>query len=300
MPRTRGNHDDEAGSSRPKRTREFETVKEAMLPRGCGEEIEEMFEIKLVEMGGDQEIFSSKAWRRAFDINEQIYVELCYKVYSTYEFNELVQDDELWSSKIIKFRLGGRDHPLTLLQFAKRLGLYFNKEIGEEGFETYFCGGLHSDEHFNAREYWLSISREEDLHLSRSHASTIRKPILRVLQKMISYGLCQRMNRHDKVQKNDLWLLIMFEANQDGYANVTWVITKWMKKKGAGKEVLIGLSAPTHCRALDRITLRELIGPNGKLITKAPMPGATRVAMPVPLHPSMHDLYDRMGNIEIR
>ncbi|GKD05111.1 hypothetical protein Tco_1180085, partial [Tanacetum coccineum] len=81
----------------------------------------------------------------------------------------------------------GRDHSLTLLQFAKRLGLYFNQEVGEEGFETYFRGGLRSDEHFNAREYWLSISREEGLHLSRSHASTIRKPILRVLQKMISY-----------------------------------------------------------------------------------------------------------------
>ncbi|GJX10211.1 hypothetical protein Tco_0200070, partial [Tanacetum coccineum] len=52
--------------------------------------------------------------------------------------------------------------------------------------------------------------------------------------------------------------------------------------------------------ALDRITLRELIGPNGKLITEAPMLGAPRVSMLVPLRPSMQDLYDRMGNIEIR
>ncbi|GKE51858.1 hypothetical protein Tco_1487014, partial [Tanacetum coccineum] len=205
-------------------------------------------------------------------------------------------DDELWSNKLIKFRLAGKDHSLTLFQFAKRLGLYFNEEICEEEFETYFLGGLHSDEHFNAREYWLSISREEDLHLSRSHASTIRKPILRVLQKMISYGLCQRTNRHDKVQKNDLWLLSMFEAkNQDGYANVTWVITKWMKRKGDGSQ-----REHNFLWALDRITLRELIGPNGKLIIEASMPGATRVAMHVPPRPLMHNLYDRMGNIEIR
>ncbi|GJY00325.1 hypothetical protein Tco_0357343 [Tanacetum coccineum] len=196
-----------------------------------------MLEIKLVEMGGDQQIFRSEAWRRAFDINEPIYAELCHEFYYTYEFNDVVHDDDLWSSKSIKFRLARRDHSLTLLQFAKRLGLCFNEEVGEEGFEIYFRSGLCSDEHFNAREYWLSISREEDLHLSRSHASTIRKLILRVLKKMISYGLCQRTNGHDKVQKNDLWLLSMFEEkNQDGYANVAWVMAKWMKKKGDGSQ----------------------------------------------------------------
>ncbi|GJW49327.1 hypothetical protein Tco_0090678 [Tanacetum coccineum] len=299
---TRGNHDDEAGSSQPKRTREFKTVEEVMLPRvhhnfllwegcsraaktkyntnltrlllkqiyspsvfdwellntmGCGEEIEEMLEIKLVKMGGDQEIFIFEAWRRAFDINEPIYAELCHEFYSTYEFNELVQDDELWSSKLIKLRLARRDHSLTLLQFSMLLGFYFNKEVGEEGFETYFRGGLHSDEHFIAREYWLSISRKKDLHLSR---------------------------------KNE-W------AWQG--AKERSVVVEYVRGEES-RRVLNGLSAPTHCRALDRITLRELIRPNGKLITEATMPGAPRVAMLVPPRPSMQDLYDRMGNMEIR
>nr|GEU99630.1 hypothetical protein [Tanacetum cinerariifolium] len=64
--------------------------------------------------------------------------------------------------------------------------------------------------------------------------------------------------------------------------------------------VLNGLSDPTYCWALDRITLRELIGPYGKLIIVDPMHGAPRVVMLVLLRPSMHDLYNRMGNIEIR
>ncbi|GKA92200.1 hypothetical protein Tco_0814125 [Tanacetum coccineum] len=89
--------------------------------------------------------------------------ELCHEFYSTYEFDEVCADDELKTKKIIKFRLGGRAHR-----------------------------GLRSDEHFNAQEYWLSISREENLSLSRSHASTIRILVLRVLHKMITYGLCQR------------------------------------------------------------------------------------------------------------
>ncbi|GKA38242.1 hypothetical protein Tco_0730793 [Tanacetum coccineum] len=235
-------------------------------------------------MGGDQEIFRSKAWRRTFDINEPIYAWLCHDFYSTYEFNEVVQDDDLWSSKLIKFRLAGRDHLLTLLQFAKRLGLYFNEEVGEEGFEIYFRGGLCSDEHFNAREYWLSISREDDLHLSRSHASTNRKPIMRVLQKMILYGLLDEKERSwESEREHDLlWSFHQAYGMKDDLS------------------VLNVLSALTYCRALDRITLRELIGSNGRLITEAPMPGAPRIAMPVPLRPSMQDLYDRMGNIEIR
>nr|GEV84167.1 hypothetical protein [Tanacetum cinerariifolium] len=94
-----------------------------------------------------------------FDINERIYIKLCHEFYSTYTFDEVCVDDELRTKKVIKFRLRG---------------------------------GLRSDENFNAMDYWLIISSEEDLHLSRSLDSTIKRPILRVLQKMITYGVCQR------------------------------------------------------------------------------------------------------------
>ncbi|GKG48092.1 hypothetical protein Tco_0509977, partial [Tanacetum coccineum] len=87
-------------------------------------------------------------------------------------------------------------------------------------------------ENFNAREYWLTISREENLSLSRSHASSIRKPVLMVLHRMITYGLCQRTTGYDKMKKNDFWLLSVFEArHQNGYANVAWLIARWMKRK---------------------------------------------------------------------
>ncbi|GJY45924.1 hypothetical protein Tco_0434987 [Tanacetum coccineum] len=190
--------------------------------------------------------------------------------------------------------------------------MYHSKETGEEGFDVYFQGGLRSDEHFNAREYWLSISREENLSLSRSHASTIRNLVLRVLHKMITYGLCQRTTRYDKMQKNDLWLLSMFEArHQNGYANASRLIARSMKMKGAGsqkesmiccrqfitkianrknllsEEVLNSLSAPIYYRALDTTTLRELINSEGKLIPKVPKPGVPRVAVPRPLRASI-------------
>ncbi|GKD17154.1 hypothetical protein Tco_1206312 [Tanacetum coccineum] len=110
-----GTHDDEAGSSRSKRSRQHETMEEVLLP--------------------------------------QVHYE---------------------------FLLRNRDA-------KSRLGLYQAVKLEEEGFNVYFEGGLRSYEHFNAYDYWLSISREENLGLSRSHTSTIRNPILRVIHKMITY-----------------------------------------------------------------------------------------------------------------
>ncbi|GKC03668.1 hypothetical protein Tco_0995278 [Tanacetum coccineum] len=202
---------------------------------GCDGEIEDLLRIRLHEARSDEEIFTSVAWIRAFNINEPIYAELCHEFYSTYEFDEVCADDELQTKKIIKSRLGGHAHNLTLLEFARRLGLYQAVELEEEGFNVYFKGGLRNDDNFNAHDYWLSISREDNLGLSRSHTSTIRNPILRVIHKMITYGLCQRTTGYDKIQKNDLWLLSMFDArHQNVYANFAWVIARWMKRNGAG------------------------------------------------------------------
>ncbi|GKA28105.1 hypothetical protein Tco_0714273 [Tanacetum coccineum] len=156
-----------------------------MLNRmGCDGEIDDMLIIRLREAESYEEIFTSVAWIRAFNINEPIYAELCHEFYSTYEFDKVCADDELQTKKIIKFRLGGRAHSLTLLEFARRLGLYHADELEEDGFNVYFEGGLRSDEHFNAQYYWLSISREDNLGLSRSHTSTIKKPILRFISKI--------------------------------------------------------------------------------------------------------------------
>ncbi|GKE57470.1 hypothetical protein Tco_1496655 [Tanacetum coccineum] len=232
-------------------------------------EINDMLRIRLREAGSNEEIFTSVSWIRSFNINEPIYAELCHEFYSTYEFDEVCADDELQTKKIIKFRLSGRAHSLTLLEFARRLGLYQAVELDEEGFNVYFEGGLRSDEHFNAQEYWLSISQEENLGLSRSHTSTIRNPILRILS--------------------------MFDArHQNGYANVAWLITRWMKRKGAGtqkesqicygqfiskiarkcrvltEDVVRSLSALIYYRDLDTITLRDLIDSKGKLIPEDP------------------------------
>nr|GEX17831.1 zinc knuckle CX2CX4HX4C [Tanacetum cinerariifolium] len=231
-----------------------------------------------------------EAWTNAFNIDEPIYSELFHEFYSTYKFDEVCTADELRTKKIIKFRLYGRAFSWTFLEFAKRSGLYNSEEIEEEGFDVYF-----------------------------------QEPCFEGITQMITYGLCRRTTGYDKMQKNDLWLLIMFEArHQNRYANVAWLIARWMKRKGVGsqkesmiycgqfitkiakrkylmfKEVLNSLSAPIYCKALDTTTLRELIDSKGRLIPEALKPGVPRVVIPRPPRVSTQDLYEKMGSIEIR
>lgn len=120
---------------------------------GCGEEIEEMLEIRLIEAEGEEELFVSEAWKRAFNIQEVIYKELCQEFFSSYQMDEDVSQEDICTKRILKFRLGGSAHQLSLVEFARFLGLYRFKELNEEGFEIYFQKGLRDDGEFNAEEY---------------------------------------------------------------------------------------------------------------------------------------------------
>ncbi|GJV02427.1 hypothetical protein Tco_1335996 [Tanacetum coccineum] len=227
---TLGTHDAEAGSSRPKRSRQHETMEEAMLPT---------VHHKLLLWGTTTKVAKTKDnTNLARLLPKQIYLPC-----------------------IVDWGV------LNLMGCAEEIEAMFEIKV-------YEMGGQEE----------LSISSEEELHLSRSLASTIRSPILKVLQKMITYGLCQRTTGYDKVQRNELCLMSMFEAkNQNGYVNVVWLTAKWLQRKGVGSqrdnmiccgqfimrmerrmglltdEVLNGLSALTYDRALDATTLRELI-----------------------------------------
>ncbi|GJS38349.1 hypothetical protein Tco_0563392 [Tanacetum coccineum] len=143
---------------------------------GCGEEIDGMLRINLCEAGTNKEIFNSAAWIGAFNINEPIYSEIFHKFYSTYEFDDVY------------------------------LGLYHAEELDEEGFNVYCQGGLRSDEHFNAQEYWLSISREENLSLSRSHIHKRSQAVLKKQKRSDEWALakeqkCKLLNKKHPANK---------------------------------------------------------------------------------------------------
>ncbi|GJT25290.1 hypothetical protein Tco_0895227, partial [Tanacetum coccineum] len=105
-------YDLEVRSSRAKRSRNVETVEEALLP-----DVQHEF----LEWRGCSRKAKSRYNSRAFNIREPIYLELCHEFYATYKFDEVCAGDELQSKKIIRFRLGRCAYSITLLEFARRL-----------------------------------------------------------------------------------------------------------------------------------------------------------------------------------
>ncbi|GKD62269.1 hypothetical protein Tco_1299778 [Tanacetum coccineum] len=112
--------------------------------------------------------------------------ELFHEFYSTYEFDEVCDDDELKTKKIIKFIIGGRAHSLTLLEFTQRLGLYHSEELDKEGFDVYFQGednwmkrkgaGTQRDSMICCRQFITKIARKPRV-LSNEVIKSLSAPI---------------------------------------------------------------------------------------------------------------------------
>ncbi|GJU59366.1 hypothetical protein Tco_1075965 [Tanacetum coccineum] len=112
---------------------------------GCEEEIEEMLPIK---------VYAQREEMRRRYLNLKLGCE------------RLVLDDYL-GKKVIKFRLG-RGHLMIMVEFAPVLGLYSQEEIDDEAFVICFRSKVRNDSGFRDEAYWLRISTEESLRLSRS------------------------------------------------------------------------------------------------------------------------------------
>ncbi|GJV41167.1 hypothetical protein Tco_1419607, partial [Tanacetum coccineum] len=109
-----------------------------------------------------------------------------------------------------------------------------------------------------------SMVDEDNLGLFRSHTSTTRNPILRVIHKMITYGLSHRTTGLGDCE--------MDEEERS-----------WDSER---ESILM-------CD-LDTITLTNSIDSEGKLILEDPQSGVPKVGIPRPPRASMQDLYDRM------
>ncbi|GJY40049.1 hypothetical protein Tco_0427319 [Tanacetum coccineum] len=161
---TSGTNDFKAGSSSlPKRTRQHDTVEEAMLPRVHHEFL----------LWGT----SNRAAKSKYNTN---LARLLPK--------------QIYSPIIVDWEV------LNNMGCAEVIEEMLEIKVYEMGGDEEICRVI-NDDHFNVNQYWSEISSENGLILSRSSAGTIRKPILRVLQKMITYGLCQRTTGYDKVSK---------------------------------------------------------------------------------------------------
>ncbi|GKB78822.1 hypothetical protein Tco_0945717 [Tanacetum coccineum] len=226
--KTIGTHDDDTRSSRSKRSRQYETVEEVMLPcvhhpfllwEGCNQAANSRYNTKLAQLLPrliyspcvvDWNVLNQMSYGEA--INEMLMIKLFLA--ST---NKEISTSEAWTNA---FNI---DEPIY-------------SELCHEFYSTY--------------EFDKVCAADE----------------LRT-KKIIKFRLFGRA----------------FTRHQNGYANVAWLIARWMKMKGAGsqKESMICCG-----QCITKISKRKnLLSKEGRLIPEALEPGVPRVAI---LRPREH------------
>ena len=140
------------------------------------------------------------SWERAFSIHEDVHREWVLEFFSTFYFDRKVRD--VCGDVCVWFRLCGREHAYTLPSFAVALGLYEQHEIEHRLFPPHFVSLVREyNENTGLDAYW---NRVGDPACSRRNAAKIINPLMRILQKLISWGLLHRTGSCDKCNYPDL------------------------------------------------------------------------------------------------
>ncbi|GJT24357.1 DNA-directed DNA polymerase [Tanacetum coccineum] len=230
--KTLGAYDHEVGSSRAKRSRNVETVEEALLPdvhheflewRGCSREAKSHYNSRMTTL-----------------------------------LSKLIYSPQIVDWQLLH-KIGCGDETDQMLKISLR-----------------------------------EAQSEEEIFFSMAwvRAFNIREPIYPKLYREFyaTYEFDERTTGYEKIQKNDLWLLSMFEdRHQNGYANVAWVIAKWMKRKGARSQKDSQICCGQFISKIAR---------KSKVLTEEIRVAAQRA--PRVQRASMQDLYECMGSMEIR
>ncbi|GKA13063.1 hypothetical protein Tco_0692609 [Tanacetum coccineum] len=119
---------------------------------GCEDALMDMMKIEY--MNEDGYLFLDRSWENVFSNGEKFYREWFLKFYSKMYFNRKVNRNKIMTEKCIWFRLCGKEHVYTLIEFAVLLGLYCQSEVQHSLFETHFVRLMTNDKGFNYDAYW--------------------------------------------------------------------------------------------------------------------------------------------------
>ena len=203
---------------------------------GLTEELDEMFLTHDVDRAHPIEI---PIWNRALNVKENVYREWCLEFYSSLRVEKKFKLHEIYRAKLISFRLGGKEHNVTVPKFGFLTGLLTEAESKNRSeILSYLASGALDSRDFlpDVDNVWFQLSGLP-AHNSQSKISALRIPILRVVHKLLTYSFVHRATQHDKVYAEDLWLLHMFnKGDPEKYVNVPWVLACFMESKGAGRQ----------------------------------------------------------------
>ncbi|GJR59269.1 hypothetical protein Tco_1501431 [Tanacetum coccineum] len=149
-------------------------------------------------------LFTSRAWRRLFDIRGSLVHKLILEFFSTFRFGEAILDLDMPGA--LQFLLGGARRRLSWRQFILALGLPTTKEMETIGFD--FLG--------KAPSY-----------------TSIRDIILRLCYRLIASNNARRIQAPEKVTMTDMFYLKGMDVD---LVNVPYLLARYLRLSAAGRK----------------------------------------------------------------
>ncbi|GJR50659.1 hypothetical protein Tco_1401180 [Tanacetum coccineum] len=133
----------------------------------------------LMEHSDDQgqNVFTSRAWRRLFEVRGPLIFELIMEFFSTFRFSKAIIDID--TEGTLQFQLGGVRLRMSWRQFILALGLHTEEEMGTTGFGLHWAESVRQiSDKGDLSAYWRGISSKGDFLGTPPSYTHIRDPIL--------------------------------------------------------------------------------------------------------------------------
>ncbi|GJZ97397.1 hypothetical protein Tco_0669850 [Tanacetum coccineum] len=153
-----------------------------------------------------QSVFTSRAWRRIFDIRGPLVHELILEFFSTFRIGEAIHD--LDTPRALQFQLGGAKRHLSWRKFI----------IPDKG---------------DLRDYWTGISAAVDFLGTAPSYTAILDLILRLCHRLIACSIVRRIQALEKVTVTDLFYLRGMDVDS---VNVLYLLARYLRLFVAGRK----------------------------------------------------------------
>ncbi|GJU96620.1 hypothetical protein Tco_1321376 [Tanacetum coccineum] len=157
-----------------------------------------------------QNVFTSRAWRRLFEIRGLLVHELILEFFRSFRFGEAVVD--LDTAGDLQFQLGGVRRRMSWREFILAMGLHTAEEIESVGFGNSFAG---------------------DFLGTPPSYTLIRDPMLRLCHRLIACSITGRSQAPEKVTVTDLFYLRGMDV---GSVNAPYLLARYLRLFALGRK----------------------------------------------------------------
>ncbi|GJX52353.1 hypothetical protein Tco_0280722 [Tanacetum coccineum] len=151
--------------------------------------------------GQGQRVFTSRAWRRLFEVQGPLVFELIMEFFSTFRFSEAIINID--SEGMLQFQLGRAKRRMSWRQFILALGLHTGEEMETAGFSA------------------------------PPSYTYIRDPMLRLCHRLIACSITGRSQAPEKETVTDLFYLRGIDV---GSVNIPYLLARYLRMYASGRK----------------------------------------------------------------